>query len=177
MADWESLVHEHKQLVWHTVYRLVGNHADALDCLQDTFLEAVKVDRKEDVREWSAMLRHLATVRALDLLRTRYRQSGRTDQQFDPAIAISRDPGPGELAEGGELLARLRAALAELPAQQAEVFCLCRLDGATYQDAATQLGLDVNHVGVLLHRANKRLRQLLASEGVDAGKTEKGSNP
>ena len=142
MTDWKSLVLEHKQLVWQTVYRLVGDHADALDCFQETFLEAVKLDRKVAVRQWPAMLRHLATLRALDLLRTRYRQSKRADAEFDPAVVISREPNPSEHAEAGELADRLRAALAQLPAQQAEVFCLCRLNGMTYREAAMRLELD-----------------------------------
>ena len=70
MADWEAVVSQHVAAVRRTVYRLVGNHADAWDCVQETFLEAVKIDRREPVRNWSALLRHLATARALDLLRS-----------------------------------------------------------------------------------------------------------
>lgn len=172
MTDWKSVVREHRQLVWHTVYRLVGNDADALDCFQETFLDAVKVDRKEPVRDWPALLRHLATARALDLLRVRYRQRGRTDPLVDPAITVSRDPGPCEEAEAAELASRLRAALAGITAQQAEVFCLCRLDGMTYREAAERMALDTNKVGVLLHRACKLLQQRLASESVDSEKTK-----
>ena len=35
----------------------------AWDCVQETFLEAVKIDRREPVRNWTALLRHLATAR------------------------------------------------------------------------------------------------------------------
>ncbi len=74
MTDWETVVGQHAGIVQRTVYRLVGNHADAWDCIQETFLEAVKIDRREPVRNWPALLRHLATVRALGLLRVRSRQ-------------------------------------------------------------------------------------------------------
>lgn len=171
MTDWNSLVDEHKQLVWQTAYRLVGNHADAWDCLQETFLAAVKVDRKEEVRDWPSLLRHLATARALDLLRGRYRQRGRHDPLADPDVVISREPGPRQEAEAAELADRLRAALTELPAPQAEAFCLCRLAGMTYREAASQLAVDTNSVGVLLHRACNRLQQRLAREGVDSGRS------
>ena len=69
MTDWEAVVGQHVEIVRRTVYRLVGNDADAWDCVQETFLEAVKIDRREPVRDWPALLRHLATARALDLLR------------------------------------------------------------------------------------------------------------
>jgi RNA polymerase sigma-70 factor, ECF subfamily len=172
MTDWKSLVHEHKQLVWQRVYQLVGNDADALDCFQETFLEAVRVDRKETVRDWAALLRHLATARALDLLRVRYRHRRRTDPLVDPSGAISREPDPRYQAEASELAARLRVALAELPASQAEVFCLCRLDGMTYREAAAQLDIDTNTVGVLLHRACNQLQQLLVSTNIGNEKTK-----
>ena len=115
MTDWESIVRQHGQLVWHTVYRLAGNDADALDCFQETFLEAVKVDRKEPVRDWAALLRHLGTARALDLLRVRYRQRRRTDPLLDPAVVISRQAGPRQEAEASELAGRLRAASQNCP--------------------------------------------------------------
>lgn len=166
MTDWKAIISQHGQLVWHTAYRLVGNHADAADCFQETFLEAVKVARKEPVREWSALLRHLATARALDLLRVRYRERNRSDPLADPTLAVSCDPGPPLQAEANELADRLRVALAELPPQQAGVICLCRLGNMSYRETADRLGLDTNTVGVLLHRARKRLRELLVS--VDA---------
>lgn len=172
MTDWQSIARQHGRLVWHTAYRLLGNEADAFDCFQETFLEAVKVDRREPVREWAALLRHLATARALDLLRVRYRRRGRTDSSVDPANAVSRIASPAEEAEAAELADSLRVALAKLPDKQAEVFCLCRLDGLTYREAAERLGVDTNMVGVLLHRASKQLRQLLASEDVRARPTK-----
>ncbi len=52
MADWEAVVSQNVAAVRRTVYRLVGNHADAWDCIQETFLEAVKIDRREPVRNW-----------------------------------------------------------------------------------------------------------------------------
>jgi RNA polymerase sigma-70 factor (ECF subfamily) len=173
MTNWKSIVQEHEQLVWNKVYRLVGNDADALDCFQETFLEAVRVDRKEKVRDWAALLRHLATARALDLLRVRYRDRDRTDPLVDLSGAISREPGPRSQAEASELADRLRAALAQLPANQAEVFCLCRLDGMTYREAAAELNIDANTAGVLLHRACNKLQQLLASAPIDCQKTKK----
>ncbi len=175
MTDWKSLVRQHGQLVWRTVFRLVGNDADALDCFQETFLEAIKVDRKETVRVWPAMLRHLATVRALDLLRTRYRQHDRIDPLFDPDSTVDKHPDPGQLAEAGELAEQLRKALTELPDQQAELFCLCRLDELSYQEAAARLGLEINTVGVLLHRARKRLKELLALKDSESGVIKRGT--
>jgi RNA polymerase sigma-70 factor, ECF subfamily len=161
VTDWKMIVDQYGQLVWATAYRLLGNQADAADCFQDTFGEAVKVNRREPIRQWDSFLRHLATARALDLLRVRCRERGRTEVLADPAAAVSRGAGPPEVAEASELAERLRAALPELPLDQAAVFCLSCLDKLSYREIAERQGLTTNAVGVLLHRARQRLRQLL----------------
>ena len=99
MTDWKTIVDQHGQLVWATAWRLLGNPADALDCFQETFLEAIKVARREPVGDWGALLRHLATARALDLLRVRCRQRSRTEALADPDAVVSREADPS--ARGG----------------------------------------------------------------------------
>jgi RNA polymerase sigma-70 factor, ECF subfamily len=169
VTDWKTIVEQHGQLVWATGWRLLGNSADAADCYQETFLEAVRVARREPVDNWTALLRHLATARALDLLRVRCRQQNRTEALVDPATLVSQAAGPGQEAEANELAERLRAALGQLPGDQAEVFCLSCVEQASYREIGERLELTTNAVGVLLHRARKRLRELLIP--VDAGST------
>ena len=77
MTDWQSIVERHKDLVWWTAFRLVGNHADAADCTQEAFLTALKLSRRQRVRNWPALLGRLTTCRALDLLRRRCRHQQR----------------------------------------------------------------------------------------------------
>jgi RNA polymerase sigma-70 factor (ECF subfamily) len=69
---------------------------------------------------------------------------------------------PAENAESNELTQRLRHALGQLPANHAEVFCLACLDGWSHQEIAEHLVISVDYVGVLVHRAKKELRELLA---------------
>ena len=123
MTDWQEVVEQHGPLVWRTGYRLLGNDADASDCFQKVFLDAIQVARREPVRQWSALLRRLATARALDLMRDRYRRRNRSESLTTAAEAISREPLPDQQAEAAELTEQLRVALAELPEQQAQVFC------------------------------------------------------
>jgi RNA polymerase sigma-70 factor, ECF subfamily len=171
MADWETVVGQHAATVRRTVYRLVGNHADAWDCVQETFLEAVKIDRREPVRNWSALLRHLATARALDLLRRRSRQRSRYDSDADPAQAVGHDPSPSANAEANELSDRLRAAVGQLPCRQAEVFCLTCFEQMSGEEVAERLGITPTAARILLSRARGRLKRLLESFG---GASEQG---
>jgi RNA polymerase sigma-70 factor, ECF subfamily len=166
VTDWKAIVEQHGGLVWATAYRLVGNSEDAADCFQETFLEAVKTSRKEPVRDWSALLRHLATVRAIDLLRVRCRHRSRTVTLAGSDSAVSRIATPAQEAEAGELSERLRAALPNLSQDQATVFCLSCIDDLSYQEIGERLGVTANAVGVLLHRARQRLKGLLAPDDV-----------
>jgi RNA polymerase sigma-70 factor (ECF subfamily) len=89
------------------------------------------------------LLTHLAAARAVDHLRKRSRRESHR--------------------ENIELTERLRSALADLPPQQAQVFCLARLEGWSYQEIAEQLSVSADVVGVWIHRAQTRLREKLAS--------------
>ena len=166
MVDWQGIVDRDGPVVWRTVCRLLGNRADAEDCYQETFLSALDLWNRQDVRNSRAMLQRLATARAMDRLRSRYRRGARglvAGSDFECDQTVSGGPGPSELAESSELSARLREALATLPARQADVFCLFSLDGWNYQDIADHLHITVDSVGVLLHRARGKLRLKLAS--------------
>lgn len=161
MTDWEGIVRQYGALVWQTAYRLLGDRADVADCFQETFVSALDVARRETVLNWAGLLRRLATARALDLLRKRMREGGRRDSTPDWEEFRSAAAGPGEHAQAAELGERLQAALGRLPQQQAEVFCLRHINGLSYEEISDQTGMTVDAVGVTLHRARGRLRELL----------------
>jgi|HubBroStandDraft_6_1064221.scaffolds.fasta_scaffold487992_2 RNA polymerase sigma-70 factor (ECF subfamily) len=164
MTDCEQIVATHSALVWTTAFRLLGHHEDAADCTQDAFLEALAVARRSPVRSWKALLVRLATCSALDRLRRQAREDKRKTKGLDCANLPSSGSRPDQAAESSELAERLRHALAELPEQQAEVFCLRVFNDLRYREIARQTGINPSTVSVLLHRARLRLRELLPAE-------------
>ena len=162
MTDWQAVVAAHGGAVWRTVYRVLNHHADAADCYQDTFAAAFRAGGAP-VREWAAYLTTLATRKALDRLRARSRQRSR----FAP-LGESDAPGPDgdqplEQVAAGELLDRLRRALAELPDAQAAVFWLSCIEGLPTAAVAAQLGASPGAVRVLLCRARAALAPTFAA--------------
>lgn len=158
--DWKTMLERDGPSAWRAAYRLLGNAADADDCLQEAVLGAMRLSRREPIANWRALLTRLTSARAMDQLRQRYRSrvvSG-ADGQL-PAIADPHDPG--EAAQLEELRSQLRFALAQLPPEQAAAFCLCALEGWTYADAGAQLQTPASTIGVLVHRARQQLRELL----------------
>ena len=161
VIDWQIVIKKHGPAVWQTAYRLLGNHTDAADCFQETFVSALEVSQRQHVRSFSALLVQLATTRAIDRLRRRFRQSHSNADFANWAAVPSADPGPAQQAQNHELAAKLRKSLSQLPPQEAQVFCLRYLNDMSYRQIAKELGIETNATGVLLHRARAKLRDLL----------------
>ncbi len=165
MTDWTHIVEQHGLLVWRTAQRLLGHEADTADCFQRTFISALELSQRETIRRWPALLRRLATARALEQLRQRIRDQSRfavgANGQNNDQWVDAKSIGPHCAAESSELAAALRTALAEIDPRQAEVFCLACLDDCSYIEISEQLGVTANHVGVLLNRAKASLRERL----------------
>lgn len=163
MTDWNEVVRLHGDVVWRTAYRLLGDEADASDCFQKALMDALQFARREPVRHWPSLLRRLATVRSLDMLRQRYRLREHSEPLGDPDQAVSGTSHAHQQLERTDLAEQIRAALAELPPQQAEAITLRWLHDCSYGEIAERMGIDTSTVGVALHRGRKRLRQLLDS--------------
>lgn len=72
-TNWKDIRQEHGPLVWSVAWRILKHHADALDCSQEVFIEAIQRSKLHPVENWGAFLRWLTTRRALDLARRRNR--------------------------------------------------------------------------------------------------------
>ncbi len=161
MIDWERILSHDGPAVWRTAWRVLGNRADADEVFQETFVAAVEYSRTHTVIHWRALLQRLATARAIDRLRQRVRRRNR-EMPLPEDHPETSFPLPLQAAENAELSATLRLAMAEIPSRQAEVFCLFHLDGWSYPEIAEHLAISTDVVGVWLHRARGRLRELLA---------------
>lgn len=162
MVDWDELIRREGPVVWRTIYRLVHNQADADECLQETFVAAVRLSSDQPVANWQALLKRLAVARAVDCIRARLRRTRREDIT-DVATIAAASPAPHERAEAAELAAALRWALAQVPARSAEIFCLHELEGWSYQDIGDHFSMSTSAVGVQLHRLRGKLQKLLSS--------------
>jgi RNA polymerase sigma-70 factor (ECF subfamily) len=170
VVDWPAIVEVYGPMVWRTVYRLVSNRQDAEDCYQETFVAAWAAARREPIRAWPGLLRRLATARALDRLRQRMRRGKGPAGGAELEAIAGANGGPVQEVEARELAQRLRMALSQLAGGQAEVFCLRFLEGMSYEEIGRVLGREAGHVGVLLHRARERLKELLGE-----GEAKRGS--
>jgi RNA polymerase sigma-70 factor, ECF subfamily len=158
VTDWDRIVREYGPAVYATAWRILGHAADAEDVVQEAFLQALQVRRTQEVHCWEALLRRLATCRALDHLRLRR-----------PTVSIARlaiptsAGDPEAVAVGRELIARLPLALAAMPPREAAVFCLRYFDDLSYERIAETLRISCGAVSTALHNARARLEPLLSA--------------
>lgn len=156
MTDWDRIVRDHSTMVFATAWRILGHAADTEDVVQEVFMQAHQMSAAEPVRCWEALLRRLASCRALDRLRQR-----RSSTPLDEVTLPSSEATPVDAALQSELAERLRLALAQLPPREASVFCLRYFDEMAYDEIARALGISPGAVGTALHKARARLETLL----------------
>lgn len=164
VIDWQAIIAEHGPHVWRTVSRLVSHREDALDCYQETFLAAAQYSSAHAVSNWRGLLKQIATGRAIDCLRRRYR----TEKNTAPLEAAAGVADAGAEADSEvrfrDSLDRLRRALVELPTRQSKAFCLRELELMSAAEVAAELNATPDEVAVWLHRAKIALRQVFAGE-------------
>lgn len=170
MSDWEGIVRANGPTVWRTLYRLLGQRADVDECFQETFLSAMEMSRRQKIECWSALLQTVATRKAVDRIRRKYRQREEA-VEFDAVASDSTDPA--QAADEAERAVLLQQAMVKLPARQAEAICLHVFSGWSYQEIGQQLGLSSSAVGVTIHRGKQRLREML-EDSLGAGKLDAG---
>ena len=157
-CDVEALAREHGRLVLRAAYRILGDAAQAEDVQQEVFLRLIETDRK-GVASWPAFLTASGTRLAIDVLRRRQRWWALLPQWRAQAEVTAESPET--LGIETEQATHLRQALARLSRREAQCFALRYLEGLDLPEVAAELRLTENNVGVILHRARRRLQAIL----------------
>jgi RNA polymerase sigma factor (sigma-70 family) len=146
----------------------IADAADAEDIVQETLYELVRAYRlMQPVEQAGAWLARVARNRIIDRFRRgklRPLLSARDVETDDNVLqyllpASAADPEYGVMRE--LLLARLEAALAELPREQREVFIAHELEGTSFRELATRSGVPMNTLLSRKHQATRALRERL----------------
>lgn len=149
---WNQIVEAHYRDIYAYAVQFLGNHAEAEDVTQDTFLKAGKrlssVREPDKIRAW---LFQIARNCCID--RTRfYRRFLHSETMPEETQETSPD---FLLAE------RTRRAIQKLPRRQREVFLLRIMHDFSTEDTATMLHIRPGSVKSHLHRAISSLQKVL----------------
>ncbi len=159
----ELLVDTYKQrLYWH-IRRIVLDHDDTDDVLQNTFIKVYRniESFKGESKLYSWMYR-IATNEALQFLKAKSRKLGvsASDMQEQLANKLKADV----YFDGDEIQLRLQQALARLPEKQKLVFNMKYFDGLKYEEMSGILDTSVGALKASYHLAVKKIESFLKED-------------
>lgn len=159
-AAFTALVEAHRERVFRTAYRLLGNAEDARDAAQLVFLRLhrslARIHRDGSVEAW--LYKVTVNIARDAQRRAARRESLRRLWGARPASAQSAE-GPKRIAES-EARERLHALLRDLPPREREAIVLRDIEGLTTAEVAEALGSTENTVRSQISRGRLRLRKL-----------------
>lgn len=167
-AAFETLFERHAGSVYGFLVRRLGDPTLARDLHQEVFLRVHRArssyDSARPFRAWLfAIVHNLLT----DALRSRRRAPLAAPLDAPGKAEIAEDrPGPERLVAGQESAARLSRVLEGLPADEATVLLLARVEGLPYDQIGEVIGRSPTATRQLAYRALKRVRAGLAAAGL-----------
>lgn len=173
-SAWEGIVDQHSDRVFRLAYRLTGNRHDAEDLTQEVFVRVFRslaTFTDNGSGSFEAWLHRITTNLFLDQARRRQRI------RFD-ALSTERAeampaamPGPATAVGDRGFDDDVEHALAQLAPDFRVAVVLCDIEGMSYDEIASILGVKIGTVRSRIHRGRAQLRQALAHRAPAQGRT------
>ena len=162
-----SQLYDHSSTLLFTLaVKILGNHEEAAELLQDVYLEVWRKVSRYDVGRGTpvAWLVTLTKSRAIDRLRARASRGYRTTNSLEAATAAQlADPGPSplEMQADQELRIAVGAAVAGLPQAQQQAIELAYYEGLSHTEIAERMNQPLGTVKTRIKLGMSKLRDSL----------------
>jgi RNA polymerase sigma-70 factor (ECF subfamily) len=158
----ELIVERHRRDVYQLCYRFVPNHEDASDLSQEVFLRAFRALAKfrgqASLGTWLYRIGVNVCLNRLSLKTPR-------NEPLDEQVHVdTRSESPPDRVLRGEREARVRLAVARLPAKQRAALILRVYQEMSHQEIAAALGTSVGAAKANVFHALRSLKRLLGGE-------------
>jgi len=165
-GDFTDLYRSHLRDVYSYAYYRIGNHHDAEDITEQTFLQAYRhferARRESDGRPLRPWLIRIAHNLAANYYRDRSR---RPQTQLEDAAVVSAPHDTEALVEGRQELKNVLEGVSKLPEDRREALIMRFSLGMDNKEIARALDRTEGATKVLIHRAIKQLEQGLKEDG------------
>ena len=150
-ADVDLIFRQNHAWLRSRLMRHVSSHSDADDVASETFLQLTQYGEPSQIREPRAFLSTLAKRILIKLWQRQDLEKAYADtlRHMPEAVALS----PEEHAMLVEAICQIDRALAALPLPVKTAFLLSRLDGLSYPQIATHMGISLATVERHMKRA------------------------
>ena len=163
--DFTELYRAHLRDVYSYAYYRVGNHHDAEDLTEQTFLQAYRhferAQRESNGRPLRPWLIRIAHNLAANFYRDRSR---RPQTQLEDASVLEEPLGTEQLVAERQEVKEVLEGVSKLPDDRREALIMRFALGMDNREIARTLGRSEGATKVLIHRAIKQLEESLGDE-------------
>ena len=176
---WEEIVEQHSARVYRLAYRLTGNVHDAEDLTHDVFIRVFRSLNSYQPGTFEGWLHRITTNVFLDRMRRKQRIRFDALSEESAARLPSREAGPEQVYDATHFDDDVQLALDALPPDFRAAVVLCDIEGLSYEEIATTLGIKLGTVRSRIHRGRALLREALAhrAPGADGPALGQASAP
>ena len=159
------LLEKYQQKIYWHVRRLVIDHDDADDLVQDTFIKVWKnLDKFRSDAQLYTWIYRIATNECITFLN---RKKMRGDTSLDEVSSDLMDNlKSSEYFDGDKLQRKLQSAILTLPEKQRIIFNMKYFDDLKYDEIAEITGTSVGALKASYHIASKKIETFLLNEDV-----------
>ncbi len=156
----EVLINSYKErLYWH-IRRIVLDHDDADDVLQNTFIKVFRnIDKFKGESKLYSWMYRIGTNEALTFLKTKSRKLGVSSDELIERKANTLEADV--YFEGDAIQLKLQQAIASLPDKQKLVFNMKYFEELKYEEISEILGTSVGALKASYHLAVKKIEGFL----------------
>ena len=161
-----ELLESYEKEIYRYTFRMAGNHEDASDLLQETFLRAFRafprLPRGANYRAW---LYRIAHRQALNLFRSKRVRAAVALDDGDARGVSDRGTEPDSLEETRRLVGALARVIRELTPRQRSALLLRKYEGLPYGEVAAILSCTEENARAHVYQAMKKVRNGLKPKG------------
>jgi len=148
-----ELVLRYQKEVYRLVYRIIKNSSDTSDILQETFINAYQnLSKLKDKGKFSLWLFQIAKNLCIDWLRKRHDDLIALEDEISENC-LYLPPAPDEILMDQELYEQVMKAISSLPEYSRKAVEMFYLDGKSYSEIQSELGITKGTLGRWLHEA------------------------
>ena len=159
----EVLINTYKErLYWH-IRRIVIDHDDTDDVLQNTFIKVFRnIDNFKGASKLYSWMYRIATNEALSFLKAKSKKLGVSNDELQERLANNLQADV--YFEGDEIQLKLQKAIALLPEKQKLVFNMKYFEELKYKEISEILGTSEGSLKTSYHLAVKKIEASLKEE-------------